>query len=157
MLFGHHRLEICRGEVLGFRLMRTPFHQEAVAQAPKHPDDPNAVGAANATAIVVMRDIQALMGTVFNAPGKSVGREPFLSGQFLRFRAGHQGNQFVFAALDLAQEQGGLRSQGEANLFGRQRGCADGPTLRASLVDFLSASLGGCGLERGENRPGGPR
>ena len=101
MLLGHQRLEIGRGLVFGFTLTGSPFHKEAVAQAPEHPHNPNAVGAANATAIIVVGYIQPLMGAALNPPGKSIGLEPFLSGQFLRFRAGHQRNQFVFAAFDL--------------------------------------------------------
>jgi hypothetical protein len=84
VLFGHHRLEIGRGLVMRFGLTGSPFHKEAVAQAPEHPHDPNAIGAANATAIIVVRYIQPLVGTVFNPPGKSIELEPFLSRQFLR-------------------------------------------------------------------------
>ena len=156
MLFGHHHLEIGRGLVFGFTLTGPPFHKEAVAQTPEHPHNPNAVGGANATAIVVVRDIQALMSAAFNSPGKSVRLEPFLSGQFLGFRTGHQRNQFVFAAFDLPQEQGTLLGQGKADLLGRQRRGADGTALRAALVDFLGASLSWRGLQRGENRPRGP-
>ena len=54
MLLGHHRLEIGRGMVFGFTLTGSPFHKEAVAQTPEHPHDPNAIGAANATAIIVV-------------------------------------------------------------------------------------------------------
>jgi hypothetical protein len=50
-----------------------------------------------------------------------------------------------------------LFGQGKANLLGRQDRAAEGPTLRASLVDFLGAGLGWRGLQRGGNRPRGPR
>lgn len=89
MLFCHQRLEIGRGLVFGFTLAGPPFHEEAVAQAPEHPHDPNPIGAANATAIIVVGYIQPLMGAVFNSPAKSIELEPFLSGQFLRLRTGH--------------------------------------------------------------------
>lgn len=101
MLFGHQHLEIGRGMVLGFMLTGSPFHKKAVAQAPEHPHDPNSIGRANATSIIVVRYIQPLMRAVFNSPGKSIELEPFLSGQFFRLRTGHQRNQFVFAAFDL--------------------------------------------------------
>ena len=101
MLLGHQRLEIGRGMVVGFTLTGSPFHKQAVAQAPKHPQDPNAIGRANATSIIVVRYIQPLMRAAFNSPGKSIELEPFLSGQLLRLRTGHQRNQFVFAAFDL--------------------------------------------------------
>ena len=71
MFFGHNRLEIGRGLVFGFTLTGSPFHKEAVAQAPEHAHDPNAVGAADPTAIVVVRYIQPLMSAVFNSPGKT--------------------------------------------------------------------------------------
>lgn len=89
MLFGHAALEIGRGLVLGFGLAGSPFHKEADAQAAEHPHDPNAVGTANATSIIVVRYIQALMGAVFNSPAKSVVLEPFLSGQFRRVRTAY--------------------------------------------------------------------
>jgi len=57
MLFGHHHLEIGGGFVLGFTLTGSPFHEEAVVQAPEHPHDPDPVGVADAAAIIVMRDI----------------------------------------------------------------------------------------------------
>ena len=101
MLFGHDRLEIGRSLVVGFKLTGSPFHKEAVAQAPEHPHDPNPIGAANATAIIVVGYIQPLMGAAFNSPAKSIELEPFLSRQFLRLRTAHQRNQFVFAAFDL--------------------------------------------------------
>ena len=101
MLFGHDRLEIGRGPVVGFRLTGSPFHKEAVAQAPEHPHDPNPVGAAKATAIIVVGYIQALMGAVFNAPGQAIELEPFLSRQFRWLRTGDQRNQFVLATLNL--------------------------------------------------------
>ena len=102
MLLGYHHLEIGRGAVFGFTLTGPPFHKEAVAQAPEHPHDPHPVGIADAASIIVVRDIQTLMGAVFDPPAKSVVQEPLLRGQFLRLCAGHQGNQFVFATLDLA-------------------------------------------------------
>lgn len=156
MLFVHHRLEIGDGLVFGFGLSGTPFHKKAVAEPPEHPHDPNSIGAANATPIIIVRYIQALMGAVLNAPGKAVILEPFLSGQFLGLHAGHQRNQFVFAAADLPQKQRALFGQGKADLLGRQDGGADGPALKPALVDFLGASLGGRRLQRGENRPRGP-
>jgi len=95
-------MEIGRGFVLGFTLAGSPFHEEAVAQAPEHPHDLDPVGVADPAAIVVMRDIQPLMAAAFDSPGKSVALEPVLNGQFLRLRTAHQGNQFVFAPLNLA-------------------------------------------------------
>lgn len=76
VLFGHHHLEIGRGLVFRFALTASPFHKEAVAQAPEHPQDPNAIGTPNAAAIIVVRHIQPLMRAVFNAPAISIELEP---------------------------------------------------------------------------------
>ena len=101
MLFSHHHLEIGGGFVFGFTLTGSPFHEEAVAQAPEHPHDPYPIGVADAASIIVVRNIQTLMGAILDPPSKSVVLEPFLRGQFLRLRTGHQRHQFVFAAFDL--------------------------------------------------------
>ncbi len=76
VLFGHHPLEIGRGLVFRFALTASPFHKEAVAQAPEHPQDPKAIGTPHAAAIIVVRDIQPLMRAVFNAPAISIEFEP---------------------------------------------------------------------------------
>lgn len=72
VLFGHKSLEIGCGLVLRLALARSPFHKEAVAQASEHTHDPNPVGTSNATSIIIVRDIQTLMGAAFNAPGQSI-------------------------------------------------------------------------------------
>jgi hypothetical protein len=102
MRFGHHHLEIGRGLVFGFPLPGAPFHEEAVAQAPEHPHDPDPVGVADAASIIVVGNIQPLMGAIFDPPGQSVVLEPLERGQFLGLRTGHQRHQFVIAAFDLA-------------------------------------------------------
>ena len=101
VFFGHHGLEIGRRAVLRFALMGSPFHKEAVAQAPKHTHDPDAIGALNTASIIVVRDVQPLMRAVFNPPGKSIELEPLWSRQSIRLRTGHQGNQFLFATFGL--------------------------------------------------------
>ncbi len=72
VVFGHKRLEIGCRFVLGLALARPPFHKKAVAEASEHTDDPNPIGTAYATSIIVVGDIQTLMGAVFDAPGKSI-------------------------------------------------------------------------------------
>ena len=157
VFFAHHLLEIGRGQVFGFGLTGAPFHKEAVAQTPEHPYDPNAIGTADATPIIVVRDVQPLIRAALNPPGQSIELEPLLSRQFIGWRTAHQSNQFVFAALDLPEEQGALFGQGKADLLAAQRRRPDRPALRPALVDFQGASLGRRGVQRGKNRPWGPR
>ncbi len=83
MLLGHHHLEIGGGVMLRFTLAGLPFGKEADAQAPEHAHDPHPVGGADTASIVVMRDIQPLVGAVLDPPSKSVQLKPFLSGEFL--------------------------------------------------------------------------
>lgn len=156
MLGAHQCLKIRCRLVLGFALAGLPFHKKAVAQAPEHSHHPNAIGVADATSIIVVRDVQSLMRAAFNPPSPPVELEPPLRRQSLRLRAGHQRDQFVLAAFDLPQKQGALLDQRKANLFCAQRRGANRSTLRATLVDFLGAGLRGRGLQRGENRPRGP-
>ena len=156
MLFGHHRLKIGGRLLLRFALTGSPFHKEAVAQASEHSHNPNPIGAANPAAILVVRDVQPLMGAGFNAPGRSIELEPPQSRQLPGLHTAHQRHQFVFTACDLAQEQGALLGKRKTDLFGRQRRRAEGPALRPALVDFLGAGLSRRGLQRGKNRPGGP-
>ena len=66
MLLGHHHLEIGRGVVLGFALTGSPFHKEAVAQTPEHPHDPDPIGIADPASIIVVRNIQPLMGAALS-------------------------------------------------------------------------------------------
>ena len=72
VLFGHKSLEIGCCLVLRLALARSPFHKEAVAQASEHAHDPNPVGTPNATSIIIVRDIQPLMGAAFYAPGQAI-------------------------------------------------------------------------------------
>jgi len=87
--------------VFRFPLGRSPFDKQAVAQAPEHAHDPNAVGTPDATAIVVVRDVQSLMGAVFDAPGVAVELEPAPSGQLCALPAGDQGDALVLATIEL--------------------------------------------------------
>lgn len=156
LVLGHNGLKVGGRLMLGFGLAGAPFHEQAVAQASEHPHDPNAFGTSDAATIIVVRHVQALVSAIFDSPGVAIKLEPFLGRELLWRGAGDQGDQFVFAALDLAQKQSRLLGQGKTDLFGRQRLGADGPALRPSFVDFLGPGLRGRWLQRGENRPRGP-
>ena len=67
MVFGHGRLEEGCGLVLGMRLVGAPFHEQAVAEASEQAHDEHAGGEADAAAVVVLGDVQALVQAVFDA------------------------------------------------------------------------------------------
>jgi hypothetical protein len=58
---------------------------------------------------------------------------------------------FVLAALGLTQQSGSLRGKGKSDVFGRDSGSANDPILVAAFVLFLSASVSGRRMVRGEN------
>ncbi len=67
MVFAHRGLKIRRRQVFGMGLMRAPFHEQAVADAAEQARHEHRIGVANAAAIVVVGNVQALVQTVFNA------------------------------------------------------------------------------------------
>lgn len=136
-------------------MLRAPVHEEAVGQPTDHAHNPKAFGSANATAIVVLGDVQTQMETVFDIPAQAVIVEPALGVELGRFQAGHQPDQFIVAAGALAADSGRLFGQREAERFS-----GDGPGLdRAAFVPaFIPLHRPGClvgGLPRGKNPPPG--
>ena len=100
--------------------MRTPFHEEAVADAAEQTRDEEGARVANAAAIVVVGNVQALVQTVFDAAKTSpVQFQPLLCVEFLRLSTGQQGDVFILATVGLAQQSGGLCRQGKTNLLSR--------------------------------------
>ncbi len=89
MVFAHRGLKVRRRQVFGMGLMRAPFHEQAVADAAEQARDEHRIGVANAAAIVVVGNVQALVQTVFDA-GKAgaVQFQPLLCVQFLGSGAG---------------------------------------------------------------------
>ena len=114
-------------------MLRAPVHKEAIGQTTKHAHNPKALGTANATTVVVLGDVQALMEAIFDIPAQAVIVEPGLGVELGRFQAGHQGDQFIVAAGALATESGRLFDQWETQSFSR-----GGPGLdRATFVPTL--------------------
>ncbi len=64
---GHVHVKIGGGQVLRVGLTGAPFHKQAIGQAPEDAQDAHGVGMADAPAVVVERDIQPLVQTIFNA------------------------------------------------------------------------------------------
>ena len=72
----------------------------------------NGRGAANAAAVVVVRNVQPLMQAIFDATEATpVEFQPLLRIEFLWLGAGQQRDVFVLAALGLAEQSGRLRRQ----------------------------------------------
>src|SRR3974390_3425375 len=94
------------------------------------------------------------MQTVLNAPIIPVQTQPVCRIESRGLNTGDQRYQFVFAAFGLAQQQSGLFGQWEADLFSADWRGYNTAAFFAAFVDLLHASLGGCRLMRGENRPG---
>jgi len=119
VVLGHDSLKIGGGLMVGFAMAGAPFHEQAVAQTSEHPHHPNPLGTLDTATVIVVRNIQTLMSATFNAPSVAIKPEPFCGGKLLGRGTGNQGDQFVFAPLDLTQEQGRLLGQRKADLFGR--------------------------------------
>lgn len=88
MVFGHKHLEVCCGDVVRTTLMFSPFHKEAVGNAPEHAQDEDPFVTLNAATIVVVRDIQPLMQAALDAPTLAVKFQPPLSPQPFGWSAG---------------------------------------------------------------------
>ena len=112
ILLGLGGVEVGGGLVFGMLLAATPLHEQAVAQTAKHAHDPKARTEANAAAVVVVGNVQALVQPVFNAPISAVKLEPALGVELVRRNAGQQTDFLVLAIRCLAQQTGGLGGQG---------------------------------------------
>ena len=104
MILAHRGLEIGGRQKLGMGLMRAPFHEEAVADAPEDTGHEHGARMANAATIIVMGNIQALVQAVFDAAITGpVELQPLLGVELLGFGAGDQADVFVLATLGLAE------------------------------------------------------
>lgn len=148
-------LEIGGGVMVWFFMLITPMHKEAVGDAAKHPHDPQAMGTADATAVVILRDVQAQMQAVFNIPGQPIAVEPGLGIETGWFHAGDQAYQFILAAGALATEPGGLFDEREPQGFAGGGSRLDRPAFPAVFVPFHRPGRLRCGLARGKNPPRG--
>lgn len=101
MIFRHERLKVGGGDTVWTRLMLPPFHEEAVGNSAKHPQDEDALIALNATAIVVVGYIQSLVKAALDAPPLAVEFQPTDGIEAGRGSAGDQSYFLIFAALGL--------------------------------------------------------
>ena len=102
MFFGHESLEVGGSYVIGTALVSTPFHVEAVSDAPEDAHDPHSFLALNPAAIIVVGDIQSQVEAILDAPSLAVKTQPFSGIEPLSRSAGDQSHFLVFAALGLA-------------------------------------------------------
>lgn len=138
------------------RLVRSPLHEEAVAQAAEQAHDEHAGGEADAAAVVVVRNVQALVQTIFDAAKTApVQLQPLLGVQLLWWGAGDERDVFIVAAFGLAQQTGGLGGEGKADLFSGDRLGEDRAIDQAAFLTPLGAALSGRRMPRGGNPPGG--
>src|ERR1035441_8497424 len=108
--------------------------------------------------IIVLRNVQTLMPTVFVAAETgAIQLQPLLGLEFCRLGTGTEANIFILAALGLAEPPGGLCGQRKANLLRADRLGADRAAHIAALLLVLEgAILRGRRLPRGgEIRLGG--
>lgn len=155
MVFGHGGLKVGRGQMFGVRLVGAPLHEQAVTNAAEQAPNQHAWGSAEAAAVVIVGNVQALVQTVFNAAKTSpVQLEPSLGVKLVGSGAGEQGDFFILTTFGLAQQAGGLGGQRKANLLRGDRPRHKGAALQALLVFLQGAVLRGRRLPRGENPPG---
>jgi hypothetical protein len=104
VVFAHGGLKVGSGQAVWMRLVGAPLHEQAIAHTAEGTHDDHAGRGADAAAVVIMRNIQTLVESVFNTTKTgSVKFEPLLGVEFLRVGAGEQGYVFIVAVLGLAQ------------------------------------------------------
>lgn len=99
-------------------LAPAPMHIETDGHVAEHPQNPQAIGVAYPAAVVVERDVQALVRAVLDAPGLAIGLESGRRRQFLRSEVGDEPDDFVLAPAVLTAHQGDLGGEGEADVLG---------------------------------------
>jgi len=118
MVLAQGGAEIGGGQMLGVGLMRAPFHKQAVAKASEQTCHKHGRRTANPAAVVVMRGVQPLMETIFDAAKTgAVKLQPLWGVELVGFGAGQQRHLFILAAFGLAPQSGRLCYQWKANLL----------------------------------------
>jgi len=138
-------------------LEAAPVHEEAVAQAAEHAHDPHGARIADAAAVVVVGNVQALVQAAFDAPGCAVELKPAGGIELLGSGAGEQGDFFGIAAAGVAQQPRGLAGKGEEEFLATKWRGLNGADFLTAFVLFDRARLGGRRFSRGENPHQGRR
>lgn len=157
MFLTHGAVKVGGGKLFGvqFSLTGTPVHEEAVAQSPEHAHDPHGLRMLDTAAVVVVRDVEALMQTAFDAPACAIQFQPAPGIELLGSGTGDQSDFFGFAAAGFAQEPGRLAGEGKEKLLGAEFSCLNAATFLAAFILFHRARLGGARCLRGKNPPQG--
>src|SRR5438552_15046386 len=96
---------------------------------------------ANPATIIVVRNVQTLMQTVFDAAETgAIKRQPLLGIEFCRVGTGNEANIFIPAALGLTEQPGCLCGQRKANLLRADRLGADRAGHIAALLLVLEGA-----------------
>lgn len=103
VIFPHGGLEVSGGFEVGFGLVATPLHKEAVGQAAEHAQNPQGLGPTYPAAVVVEGNVQALMEAIFNPPPLAVGLQPVRGIELVWWKARHEAHGLVLAARALAR------------------------------------------------------
>jgi hypothetical protein len=83
------------------------------------------------------------MSPVLDSPRATVSLEPALRVQCLRCQIGDEADGLVFAADMLTGQQGRLRGEGKADIFGRDRATFECAALGNTSILFKGPCLGG--------------
>ena len=156
IIFAHGGLEVGEPERTGVGLLLPPMRIETDRQAAEHPQDPQSIGVAHPAAVVIERDIQALMGAILDAPALAVGLEPGLGWEFLRREVGDEADRFIFAPHVLTGHQGGLGGEGKADILSRNWAAFQSAALVDPFISLHGARPGGRRGQRGKTPPAVP-
>lgn len=136
---GHVRSKIGGGEVLRIGLARAPFHKQTIGQTAEQTQEDHTIRMAHATSIIIMRNVQTLVQTVFySCEAGAIDLQPSRGVESLGRSAGQQRDGFGFAARGLTMHSGDLGCCREANCF---RG-GGSRTEKASFIPAAIALLG---------------
>ena len=108
----------------------------------------------DAATVVVVRHVQPLVQTVFDAAeAAAIKPQPSLGVQLLRRGAGQQGDGFGFATAGLAVDSGYLAGAREADCLWGSRGSAEDAGFISAPIAFLGAGARVRRFLRGERLP----
>ena len=146
-----YRLEGGGGYLVGTPLGHAPFHEEAIGDSSVNPHHEHPFVTFYPAAIIVIRNIQALMKSTFYAPSSTIALEPLGGIQPFWRCTGDQSHFLIFAPLGLAQKSGGLAGKRKTDVLGTYLGGANGTAFPSSFILLQSPCLLSRGFGRGEN------
>ena len=153
----HGGEEVGGGFVVRFFLPTAPMHKQTVAEAAEHSGNTHGRGKADPAQIIEMRDVQALVQTIFDAPGAAVFLEPLAGVELSGKETGHQGHGFGAMMAQVSAEQGHLFHAGKIHLFGGGGERAEGACFKLALVELTAARQVGGEILREKRSRAGPR